>query len=800
MRLNQYFIILLIGIISLLYFKPSNKLLVILFLLTIFYLHRSNYSLLENFKSSDDSIKEEEEKRIQDLKDIFEDQDICNLAKQLGWKPEWPKSTFEKTELMKKDKKKYNQIKKSIDRIIEKLPAESANIFEEAYSAGELEIYCPNLFKTEKQISDEIMEEKRREQKRKAEKGNVKELSKDILTCREEKPFPQTCYFKILSRKNDKAVEVGDKIGEDKFDVFMWENTKNNNKQLWYSDKIGRIKSVYNNMCLMVDTESLESKAGNNVILSRCVNFPSQRFLFNDIDNGRIKLEGQSLFLEIKNDSNNDGARLRVNKINKDTGENQKWYIKSNGMPKTSKILVDNHNALENKFIENKRIEPSNEYSYHFWMYLESGNYRKNLDKHILHKGPLDYKFKSPGIWISPYNKDKKMNFKYTASTNASPSEFKKSKANVPIQKWIHVAYILDDKKILFYLNGDLDSTLRLDGLSNNNEENLYITYNKKGFNGELKNLKFHNYALTKDEIRDEMMKTHPEPLEFGNVTITKLTSNYTPDTFLDIPNRARLHNLYGWKPSIPFGSKPENIKDDMYLEARFDQYYQVDEILTQGHGSEDAWITRFKLDYFDFFDQRMKSYNNGQIISGNTSNVELVTNEIDVLTNKIRIYPMEWYVLDDKISIGLRVGFKGKKMSPNKCSRKLSICECDALVEREHKDYANILEKLNRCKNSKYKADIKYNVLKERVKSLEESMMQKPQTVYLNQIKDNEEEDKNIKSKLNKDERKNINDIEALCNHLKIISVNDESDTAKNFNNLDTCKAYLYKRINETN
>ena len=250
----------------------------------------------------------------------------------------------------------------------------------------------------------------------------------------------------------------------------MWENTKNNNKQLWYSDKIGRIKSVYNNMCLMVDTESLESKAGNNVILSRCVNFPSQRFLFNDIDNGRIKLEGQSLFLEIKNDSNNDGARLRVNKINKDTGENQKWYIKSNGMPKTSKILVDNHNALENKFIENKRIEPSNEYSYHFWMYLESGNYRKNLDKHILHKGPLDYKFKSPGIWISPYNKDKKMNFKYTASTNASPSEFKKSKANVPIQKWIHVAYILDDKKILFYLNGDLDSTLRLDVLSNNNE------------------------------------------------------------------------------------------------------------------------------------------------------------------------------------------------------------------------------------------------------------------------------------------------------------------------------------------
>ena len=34
-------------------------------------------------------------------------------------------------------------------------------------------------------------------------------------------------------------------------------------------------------------------------------------------------------------------------------------------------------------------------------------------------------------------------------------------------------------------------------------------------------------------------------------------------------------------------------------------------------------------------------------------------------------------------------------------------------------------------------KADIKYNVLKERVKSLEESMMAETQTVYLNQIKE---------------------------------------------------------------
>ena len=60
-----------------------------------------------------------------------------------------------------------------------------------------------------------------------------------------------------------------------------------------------------------------------------------------------------------------------------------------------------------------------------------------------------------------------------------------------------------DDKKILFYLNGDLDSKLNLDGMSNNNEH-IYITYNEEGFEGELKNLKYHNYSLSADEIREK--------------------------------------------------------------------------------------------------------------------------------------------------------------------------------------------------------------------------------------------------------------------------------------------------------
>ena len=132
-------------------------------------------------------------------------------------------------------------------------------------------------------------------------------------------------------------------------------------------------------MCLQIDNDNpTKSKEGNRVIVSRCVGFPSQRFLFNDKDNGRIKLEDKKLFLEIRNDSNDDGAQIVLGKFNNETGDNQRWYIKSKGMPKISKLLVDSHNALDNKFIENIKIEPSNNYTYHFWMYIEDRSYRKN--------------------------------------------------------------------------------------------------------------------------------------------------------------------------------------------------------------------------------------------------------------------------------------------------------------------------------------------------------------------------------------------------------------------------------------
>ena len=76
MRLNQNFILIILGICSLLYFKPSNKLLVILLILTLFYLHTNNISLLEGFKPKDSLMQIEEEKRIDNLKTYLKMMDL----------------------------------------------------------------------------------------------------------------------------------------------------------------------------------------------------------------------------------------------------------------------------------------------------------------------------------------------------------------------------------------------------------------------------------------------------------------------------------------------------------------------------------------------------------------------------------------------------------------------------------------------------------------------------------------------------------------------------------------------------
>jgi len=71
---------------------------------------------------------------------------------------------------------------------------------------------------------------------------------------------------------------------------------------------------------------------------------------------------------------------------------------------------------------------------------------------------------------------------------------------NIPIRKWVHVAIRLQNTFLDIYINGTVDKRITLPNVPKQNYDNVNIC-NNGGFNGQLSNLRYYNYALNVFEI-----------------------------------------------------------------------------------------------------------------------------------------------------------------------------------------------------------------------------------------------------------------------------------------------------------
>ena len=60
------------------------------------------------------------------------------------------------------------------------------------------------------------MKKNKKRKKKKKEKGNVKLLASDTISCKRKNHFHKLVILRLYQEKNDKALEVGEKIGESK--------------------------------------------------------------------------------------------------------------------------------------------------------------------------------------------------------------------------------------------------------------------------------------------------------------------------------------------------------------------------------------------------------------------------------------------------------------------------------------------------------------------------------------------------------------------------------------------------------
>lgn len=178
------------------------------------------------------------------------------------------------------------------------------------------------------------------------------------------------------------------------------------------------------------------------------------------------------------------------------------------------------------------------EFTWSVWLYINENSTTDNKYKNIFYKGPNNTIFSSsssgnfstnggyigiaqvngPGMYFNCDNTGVGHMLFYLddiENTNQKPIKVD----NIPLQKWIHVVYRLQNTILDVYINGNINNRMKLNYAPSQNFYDVQVCANN-GFTGYLSNLRYYDYALNVFDINNIVM--------FGpNTANSVLSSDY---------------------------------------------------------------------------------------------------------------------------------------------------------------------------------------------------------------------------------------------------------------------------------
>lgn len=169
--------------------------------------------------------------------------------------------------------------------------------------------------------------------------------------------------------------------------------------------------------------------------------------------------------------------------------------------------IIKNHKKYSKGF---KVPESSNglNFSYSMWIYIADWNYNFNEFKNIFVRkrksggsNSLSEQM-SPGLWLYP----KTNNLYARISTFADPSEGCDIK-NIPIQKWVNIIYVLNNRTVDIYIDGKLERSCVLMGIPNiNKNAKVYVgektgSNKNAGFYGQISKFQYYSHSVSPSEV-----------------------------------------------------------------------------------------------------------------------------------------------------------------------------------------------------------------------------------------------------------------------------------------------------------
>jgi len=174
------------------------------------------------------------------------------------------------------------------------------------------------------------------------------------------------------------------------------------------------------------------------------------------------------------------------------------------GIKNAKRSLVISQDPRNAGYIPITRSEGQDgiQFTYDFWLLIETFDYKPGQWKHVFHKGNASgYPNRAPGVWLHPSTNA----IRFYMNTQENILEYI-DVDNIPGRKWLHFSLVLDDKDMDIYVNGFLKARKKLSSVPKQNNGDFWCNM-FGGFEGYMARMRYYARAITPQEILDNVRK-----------------------------------------------------------------------------------------------------------------------------------------------------------------------------------------------------------------------------------------------------------------------------------------------------
>jgi hypothetical protein len=178
-----------------------------------------------------------------------------------------------------------------------------------------------------------------------------------------------------------------------------------------------------------------------------------------------------------------------------------------NGMVDASQMIVFQQDPSANgsaTIYRSVNATDGIEFTWSVWIFINNLNDSGNTYKHIFSKGNSDLNQNgtvnpnnAPGLYIAPNS-----NTLVVMMNTFNVINEEILIPDIPLNKWVNVIIRCQNTTLDVYINGTIARSINLIGVPKQNYGDVYVAMNG-GFNGNISNLWYYNYALGTSKIQD---------------------------------------------------------------------------------------------------------------------------------------------------------------------------------------------------------------------------------------------------------------------------------------------------------